>query len=112
MGYSDKIFNCLVDNEACVSLIRSSVVRSLSGVEVYSSPIRTISGLGHKTIKVSQMVNLSFHFRGGFITKSDDSLVVPSKFLEESLVLDVPLLRANNLLPDMLTYQLLYREVG
>ena len=109
-GYSDKVYDCLVDNGACVSLIRSSVVDELIGVHKHPSTIRTISGIGHTAIKISHFVILTLHFRSGFSTTETEFYVVPSEFLGDSLVLGVPLLRANSLLPDMSTYQLLLRD--
>ena len=109
-GYSDNIFDCLVDNGACVSLIKASVVDTLSSIVKHPSLIHTISGIGHAAIKINQFVNINLRFCSGFLTGCDEFYIVPSEFMEDSLVLGVPLLRSNNLLPDMSTYQLLCRE--
>src|SRR5215469_10662319 len=108
-GYTDNIFDCLVDNGACVSLIKASVVDTLPDIEKHPSIIHTISGIGHAAIKITHYVTLNLRFCSGFLTGCDEFYIVPSKFMEDSLVLGVPLLRSNNLLPDMSTYQLLQR---
>src|SRR5215469_18100408 len=55
-GYTDNIFDCLVDNGACVSLIKASVVDTLSDIEKHPSVIHTISGIGHAAIKITHYV--------------------------------------------------------
>src|SRR5215469_7631614 len=109
-GYSDNVFDCLVDNGACVSLIKVSVVDTLQDIEKHPSVIHTISGIGHAAIKITHYVILNLRFCSGFLTGCDEFYIVPSEFMEDSLVLGVPLLRLNNLLPDMSSYQLLQRE--
>lgn len=109
-GFSDQVFDGLVDNGACVNLIKASVVDSLEGIKKYPSSIKTISGIGQTAIQIEHFVKLKLRFKSNFITTDEEFYVVPSQFLKESLILGVPLLKTNKLLPDMATYQLLLRK--
>lgn len=104
------IYNCLVDNGACINLIKDSVVDHLVGITKHPSVVQLISGVGNTQIPISYYVSLELRFCSGFVTESDEFYIVPSEIIDHPLVLGVTLLKNNNLLPDMSSYQLLHQE--
>src|SRR6201990_1515427 len=56
------IYNCLVDNGACINLIKDSVVDHLVGITKHPSVVQVISGVGNTQIPISYYIVLNFVF--------------------------------------------------
>ena len=106
----DRTFSCLVDNGAEINLIRADIIGELNNITLNPSNIKTITGLGHTKIKIYNYIRIQLKFDTGYISPVSDFYIVPQEHLDTELIVGVPWLKTSQLLPDMNTYQLFFRD--